>query len=105
MALRSDHSTHAADRRRAGFSTVEMLVVMVILAILCTIGSVAYTTCMTKIKNDLSARQKGNIFKHIDTAVDLISKGVDSGLTVPGTNMRGVSGKLESQHGRYAQSV
>ena len=43
---------------------------------------------MTQIKNDLSASQKGNIFEHIDTAVDLISKGVDSGLTMPGTNMR-----------------
>ena len=43
---------------------------------------------MTQIKNDLSARQKGNIIEHIDTAVDLISKGVDSGLTMPGTNMR-----------------
>ena len=88
MALRSDHSTHAADRRRAGFSTVEMLVVMVILAILGTIGTVAYTTYMTQIKNDLSTRQKGNVIEHIDTTVDLISKGVDSGLTLPGTNMR-----------------
>ena len=61
---------------------------MVILAILGTIGTVAYTTYMTQIKNDLSARQKGNIIEHIDTAVDLISKGVDSGLTMPGTNMR-----------------
>ena len=84
MALRSDHSTHAADRRRAGFSTVEMLVVMVILAILGTIGTVAYTTYMTQIKNDLSTRQKGNVIEHIDTTVDLISKGVDSGLTCRG---------------------
>ena len=89
MALRSDHSTHAAYRRRAGFSTVEMLVVMVILAILGTIGTVAYTTYMTQMKDDLSARQKrNNIIEHIDTAVDLISKGVHSGLTMPGTNMR-----------------
>ena len=88
MALRSDHSTHAADRRRAGFSTVEMLVVMVILAILGTIGTVAYTTYMTQIKNDLSAHQNGNIIEHIYTAVDLVSKGVDSGMTMPVTNMR-----------------
>ena len=88
MALRSDHSTHAAYRRRAGFSTVEMLVVMVILAILGTIGTVAYTTYMTQIENDLSARQKGNIIEHIETAVDLISKGIDSGLTMSGINMR-----------------
>ena len=61
---------------------------MVILAILGTTGTVAYTTYMTQIKNDLSAHQKGNIIEHIDTAVDLISKGVHSGLTMPGTNMR-----------------
>ena len=61
---------------------------MVILAILRTIGTVGYTTYMTQIKNDLSARQTGNIIEHIDTAVDLISKGVDSGLTMAGTNMR-----------------
>ena len=36
----------------------------------------------------ISARQKGNIIEHIDTAVDLISKGADRGLTMPGTNMR-----------------
>ena len=58
MALGCDHSTHAADRRRAGFSTVEMLVVMVVLAILGTIGTVAYTTYMTQIKNDLSAPEE-----------------------------------------------
>ena len=88
MALRSDHSTQSADRRRAGFSTVEILVVMVILAILGSIGTVAYTTYMTQIKNDLSTRQKGNVVEHVAAAVDLISSGADSGLTVPGTNTR-----------------
>ncbi len=34
---------------------------MVTLAILGTIGTLRYTTYMTQIKNDLSARQKGKI--------------------------------------------
>ena len=88
MALRSDHKTHAADWCRAGFSTFEMLDVMVILAMLATIGTVGYTTYKTQIKNNSSAHQKDYSNEHIETAIGLISKGVDSGLTMPGTNMR-----------------
>ncbi len=36
----------------------------------------------------ISAHARRVKFEHIDTLADLISKGVDNGLTMPGTNMR-----------------
>lgn len=73
---------------RAGFSTVEMLVVMAILIVLAAIGTAAYTSYISRVNADLNAHQQQNLVDQIDVAVDLIRSGANSGLVKAGSNER-----------------
>ena len=74
-------------RRRDGFSSIELLIVAAILISLGALGTIAYRSYITNVKIDLRDQQFMSVEEQIKTDFDLILKGVDTGLRVPGTGM------------------
>ena len=73
-------------RRVEGFSTIELMVVGVILLSLAAVAAIAYQGYVMSVKTKLSTTQKLTIEERVTTDFDLILNGVDTGLRVPGTN-------------------
>jgi len=73
---------------RAGFSTIELLVASAILIILAGVATIAYSTYITRVNNDLSTHQRQDLEDQIDVAVDMIQSGANSGLVAPSTGDR-----------------
>jgi type II secretory pathway pseudopilin PulG len=69
-----------------GLSTIELLVVIVILGSLPAMAALAYRGYMTSVKVTLSTNQMLTIEDRIKTDLDLTLNGVDTGLRLPGTN-------------------
>lgn len=71
---------------KQGLSTIELLVVIVILGSLAAMAALAYRGYMTSVKVTLSTNQMLTIEDRIKTDFDLTLRGVDTGLRLPGTN-------------------
>ena len=69
-----------------GLSTIELLIVIVILGSLAAMAALAYRDYMTSVKVTLSTNQMLTIEDRIKTDLDLTLNGVDTGLRLPGTN-------------------
>ena len=86
MCIR-DRRSHPYQRPvRWGLSTVELLVVIVILARIFAIAEIAYQGNIKSIKTKLNTTQKLTIEERVIADFNLIVNGVDSGLLLPGTS-------------------